>query len=187
MCLAQRGIIDPAKDICWEQSGSRNRCRNKSKLMACFKLPSLQCKWTCRPGTAKESRVAKAWFFAPIKVTGMFKTRGKLGNGFPSTSHSLALHSSVPYQTLAEVIRGGVRWRAGKERREKVPLSPKHCQAAMWSVGKGTLLGPIMSCPHYKLRCRSEQHPLNNAHITMTTTEFDTWGQLYCACEISSF
>lgn len=104
----------------------------------------------------------------------MLQTRAKLGNGFPSTSHSLALNSSMLYQELAEIIQGGVGRRAGKEQGKKVPLSPKHHQAAMWSVGKGTLVGPIISCPHYKLRCQSEQHPLNNAHITMTTTEFDT-------------
>lgn len=67
------------------------------------------------------------------------------------------------------------------------PSAPSTCQAAMRSVGKGTLVGPIMSRPHYKIRCQSEQHPLNNAHITMTTAEFDTRGQLYCACEIFLF
>lgn len=77
---------------------------------------------------------------------------------------------------------GGEEWSVGE-----APPRPKRPRS--WDVigGTGTLVRPIMSHPHYEIRCRSEQHPLNNAHITMTTTEFDTRGQLYCACEISLF
>lgn len=99
-----------------------------------------------------------------------------------------ALHGGTEGRELAKAAWGGVGWDGGEERSMgEAPLRPKHPRS--WDVvgGTGTLVRPIMSCPHYEIRCRSEQHPLNNAHITMTTTEFDTRGQLYCACEIPSF
>lgn len=108
--------------------------------------------------------MAREQFFLPIKVIGMLRTRGKSGIGLPSAGHPLAL----PHRW--QVIQDGVGWRAGK----KFPSAPSTHRAVMWSVGKATLVGPIMSRPHYKMRCPSEQHPLNNAHITMTTAEFDT-------------
>lgn len=69
--------------------------------------------------------MARVSFFVPIKVTGMLKTRGKLGNDLPSAGHPLAPHDSTPHRELDKYIRGGVGWRAGKEHREKVPLGPK--------------------------------------------------------------
>lgn len=58
--------------------------------------------------------MAREQFFLPIKVIGVFRTRGKRGIGLPSAGHPL----NLPH-------RGYSGW-SGMEGREKVPLSPKH-------------------------------------------------------------